>query len=318
MQGLDMAEREPREGTMLGGGSAGASMVPGRMQHRLTHLDLFSGIGGFSLASNQAGFETVGFSEVDPYAIKVLKRHWPDVPNFGDIRTADLSSVGNVTVLTGGFPCQPWSLAGKRRGHDDDRHLWPAMRDAIAKVRPAWVIGENVPGIANMVLADILAELEGLGFQCQSFLIPACAVGAPHIRERVWIVAHSRCGEQSEQRYTEQVFAKWHRAEESANQAGGSGLYAGRRAWASDAGVLRMADGIPDRVDRLQGLGNAIVPQVALPFFDAIAALEFTAEVADARGGSAGERVSGKAESSRRPQAISIQDEPLVSTTGPQ
>jgi DNA (cytosine-5)-methyltransferase 1 len=153
-----------------------------------THLDLFSGIGGFALSAQAAGYQTIGFSEIEPYACKVLKRHWPDVPNFGDIR-----NVRNVRadLVTGGFPCQPFSVAGKRGGSKDDRHLWPEMCRVIAETRPVWVLGENVPGIINMELDSVLSDLENLGYTAWPLVIPACAVDARHRRDRVWIVAHS-------------------------------------------------------------------------------------------------------------------------------
>ena len=160
--------------------------------HDLTHLDLFSGIGGFALAANAAGFRTVGFSEVEPYACRVLAERWPGVPNAGDVRIrANFARFRGVTVLTGGFPCQPWSEAGQRRGKDDPRHLWPAMCEVIATAGPAWIVGENVSGIIDLGLDDVLADLENAGYSAQSFNVPAVAVDARHIRERVWIVAYA-------------------------------------------------------------------------------------------------------------------------------
>jgi DNA (cytosine-5)-methyltransferase 1 len=156
--------------------------------HEPRHLDLFSGIGGFALAAQWTGWKTIAFSEIEPYACKVLKRHWPDVPNFGDIR--NVRGV-RAELVTGGFPCQPYSLAGKRRGASDDRALWPEMRRVIAEARPAWVLGENVPGIIGMELDRVLDDLEDLGYATWPLGIPACAVDARHRRERIWIVAHS-------------------------------------------------------------------------------------------------------------------------------
>ncbi len=155
---------------------------------RPTHIDLFSGIGGFSIAAERSGFETIGFSEIDPYASAVLSKHWPGVPNYGDIR-----NVRGIPcdLITGGFPCQPFSCAGKRRGTADDRHLWPEMLRVIAEARPAWVLGENVAGIINMELDTVLSDLEGIGYATRTFVIPACGVDARHRRNRVWIVAHS-------------------------------------------------------------------------------------------------------------------------------
>lgn len=140
------------------------------------HLDLFSGIGGFALAAQWAGFQTIGFSEIEPYASQVLKKHWPDVPNHGDVRTVPAV---RCDIITGGFPCQPFSVAGKRGGAEDDRFLWPSMLDVIDQCKPAWVVGENVPGLIGMELERCLADLEGIGFRVQPLVIPACSVGAP-------------------------------------------------------------------------------------------------------------------------------------------
>jgi len=165
----------------------------------LTHLDLFSGIGGFALATDWAGFETIGFVEIDKYCQKVLNKHWPDVPVVEDIRDVETIKTvaevyqGNssVTLITGGFPCQPFSVAGKRGGKGDNRYLWPEMFRVIREVRPRWVLGENVAGIVRMELDNVLSDLEGEGYTCQAFVIPACTVNAPHRRDRVWIVAYN-------------------------------------------------------------------------------------------------------------------------------
>lgn len=169
--------------------------------HEFTHLDLFSGIGGFALAAQRAGFKTVGFSEVKKAAVRKYRARFPDAKNYGDVRVPESFSElrGRVTVGSGGFPCQPWSGAGSRKGKSDDRHLGPAMCDVIDLVRPSWFIGENVPGFVGMGGFDALADaLENIGYACQPFIIPACTLGAWHIRERLWIIAHSqgeRCGE---------------------------------------------------------------------------------------------------------------------------
>jgi DNA (cytosine-5)-methyltransferase 1 len=150
-------------------------------------LDLFSGIGGFSLGLERAGMTTVAFCEIDPYCRAVLKKHWPEVPCYEDVRT--IPPIGGIDVICGGFPCQPWSHAGKQLGTADDRHLWPAMLEVIKRERPTFVVGENVVGIIGLALDAILADLEAIGYACRTFDIPAGAVGAPHIRRRVWIVA---------------------------------------------------------------------------------------------------------------------------------
>lgn len=153
-------------------------------------LDLFSGIGGFSLGLERAGFQTVAFCEIEKYPRLVLEKHWPGVPIFEDVRLLDGKQFrGTVELICGGFPCQPFSVAGKRRGKEDNRHLWPEMLRLIREIKPAFVIGENVAGFIKMALDDVLLDLESEGYTCQSFVIPACAVGAVHRRDRVWIIA---------------------------------------------------------------------------------------------------------------------------------
>ena len=155
-------------------------------------LDLFSGIGGFSLGLERTGgFKTVAFCEIEPFCRQVLKKHWPDVPIFEDVRTLKGSDVGDVSVICGGYPCQPFSLAGKRLGAADDRHLWPEYFRLVQELRPTWVIGENVAGHINMGLDDVLSDLEGAGYSTRTFVIPAVAVDAKHRRDRLWIVGHA-------------------------------------------------------------------------------------------------------------------------------
>jgi DNA (cytosine-5)-methyltransferase 1 len=263
-----------------------------------THLDLFSGIGGFSLAFEAEGFQTIGFSEIDPYASAVLKKHWPEVRNYGDVRNVPRV---RCAVLTGGFPCQPFSLAGKRRGKADDRFLWPAMLDVIKRCRPAFVLGENVPGIIGMELDRVLFDMEANSYTCQTLSVPACAVDAKHRRNRVWIVAHTsgrgerqlsiRARGQDEADSDVdgrsealadtdgaglQVAARGQlksipsAAEPSPRGAANGGIAEAWASWPTEPELGRVAHGIPNRTHRLKCLGNAIVPQVAQVFARAI------------------------------------------------
>jgi DNA (cytosine-5)-methyltransferase 1 len=308
-----------------------------------THLDLFSGIGGFALAAKWNGFRTVGFCDNEPYAQAVLKKHWPDVPVQGDIREVRGDLYAGVTLLTGGFPCQPFSVAGKQRGKGDDRYLWPEMLRVIREARPTWIVGENVAGIVNMALDQVHTDLEAEGYEVESIIIPACAVDAPHRRDRVWIVGHAkfnglaptkegrgllnqskesggqiekrqpsgaggasadvadansgqlgqcepesqpiqmfgeggervgavadsiiqrRCGRDSER---EDAKDAWQSPGNPWNHAGGMAT------WLPEPNVGRVAHGVPNRVAKLRGLGNAIVPQVAAKIIRYIAQLE--------------------------------------------
>lgn len=166
----------------------------------MTHASLFSGIGGFDLAAEWAGWSNVFNCEIDPFCRRVLAYHFPNALQYEDIKTTDFRPLrGGVDVLTGGFPCQPFSLAGKRKGTDDNRYLWPEMLRAIRELAPRWVVGENVFGIVNwsdgLVFEQVCADLEDEGYEVQPYLIPACAVDAPHRRDRVWFVAHRRNAE---------------------------------------------------------------------------------------------------------------------------
>ena len=317
-------------------------------------LDLFSGIGGFSLAASWVwgkDLEIVGFCDNEDFAQKVLTKNFPGVPIYGDIKEISLKR-GAADIITGGFPCQPFSQAGKRQGEADDRHLWPEMLRIIKEVRPRWIIGENVYGLVNMengkTLDRILADLEDEGYTVEPFIIPACAVGAWHRRDRIWIVAYServgcRPGEKNESsrwedcdklkrgsaerkrretivehrsarvcknvpdpdsdreerdkpqnrkgRRTEQIYKdvpdtassnrddneNVPRNEEVKTQE----IFRDRSSpgrndawWTTEPSVGRVANGIPNRVDRLKGLGNAIVPQVAAVIMQAIKDLD--------------------------------------------
>lgn len=159
-------------------------------------LDLFSGIGGFSLGLERAGMQTAAFCEIEDYPRRILQKHWPDVPIYSDIRSLTgeqiIKEVGQIDVICGGFPCQPFSVAGKQLGKSDNRHLWPEMFRLIQELRPRWVIGENVAGLVRVALDDVLSNLEGEDYTCRTFSIPACGVGAIHRRERLWILANTK------------------------------------------------------------------------------------------------------------------------------
>lgn len=206
-------------------------------------LDLFSGIGGFSLGLERAGMQTVAFCEIDPFCRKVLRKHWPDVPIYKDVK--ELPYVGPVDVVCGGFPCQPFSTAsaGKRGGTQDDRYLWPAMLAVIRRHRPRWVIGENVAGIGSMALEQVVSDLEAKGYRtAPPFNIPACAVGHDHRRARYWFCAYSDL----RRKHGSAIDAKASVMPERGNESGSMGA----------------AHGVPRRVDRLRALGNAVVPKI--------------------------------------------------------
>lgn len=162
----------------------------------MRHASLFSGIGGFELAATWMEWENVLNCEIDPFPRKVLNYYWPKAIQYEDIRTTDFTiHRGGIDILTGGFPCQPYSTAGKRLGKEDDRHLWPEMLRAIREIQPRWVVGENVRGLTNwnggLVFDEVQADLEAAGYEVLPFLLPACAVDAPHRRDRIWFVAHA-------------------------------------------------------------------------------------------------------------------------------
>ena len=164
----------------------------------MRHGSLFSGIGGFDLAAEWMGWENVFHCEWNEFGQKVLKYYWPKAESFTDITKSDFTKYANkIDILTGGFPCQPYSMAGKRKGKDDERHLWPEMLRAIREIKPRFVVGENVRGLTNwnggLVFYEVCAELEALGYQVAPVIIPACAVNAPHRRERIWFVAYYSC-----------------------------------------------------------------------------------------------------------------------------
>lgn len=279
----------------------------------LTHLSLFSGIGGLDLAAEMAGILTVGQCEWADYQTKVLEKHWPNVPRWRDIKTLtkesfyEKTSLRTVDIISGGFPCQPFSVAGKQKGKWDDRYLWPGMLRVIRELTPRWVIGENVPGILRIAASDVISDLEREGYDVAVFDFEAAAVGAPHRRERIAFVGcrkvddeHSRtkrstenvenssCSRRCEQgllqkqqggtefkrngetlAYTE--MRRQQREQPSWSEARRSGRCV---RWPAEPDVGRVAYGVPNRVDRLKCLGNAVVPQQFYPIFKEIAEIE--------------------------------------------
>ena len=225
---------------------------------------LFAGIGGFDLGLERAGFDIAWQVEIDPYCQRVLAKHWPTVQRYGDIRVIDWSAVEPVDLLCGGFPCQDISLAGKGAGLSGERSgLWFEYAKAIDALKPRYVLIENVAALRSRGLDQVLGSLAALGYDAEWHCIPASAVGAPHRRDRVWIVAHA----------TSQL---WNGLQVDAIRCTKSSAKSGQfrrqdfgvlplgSSWESyQPRICRENDGIPRRVDRLRGLGNAIVPQIA-------------------------------------------------------
>ena len=316
---------------------------------KLKHLDLFSGIGGFSLGLEATGgFETVAFCDIDKYSKKVLKKQWPNVKQYEDIKELNYGrlkadGIGPIDIITGGYPCQPFSIAGRKKGEEDPRHLWPEYFRLIKELRPSWVIGENVSGHIKLGLDTVLENLESEGYSARTFSISASSVGAKHQRERIWIVANARqhggrieptgnsegtgrgslettersadtdtISRSSEREKTlansvelglekhghSETTESIKRGETMAdtNVEGRQGRihrgqnkewenqqrYFGRNSaahgqqeqnwWDIEPELGRVAHGIPNRVDRLKGLGNSLVPQI--PYFIAQSILQ--------------------------------------------
>lgn len=299
----------------------------------LTHGSLFSGIGGFDLAAAWAGIPTLWQVERDLFCRMVLKKHFPETKQYEEIK--GLTGLQPVSIISGGFPCQPFSLAGNKRGKEDDRYLWVEMFHVIKEVRPRWCIVENVPGIISVALDDCIAALESEGYSVGTVILPACSQNAPHRRDRVFIIANisdtgidatrsaqSRNCQRESADFRERTTlgndagnggedvgnaTRFGRNESSAEGAterqceitagvsGGAGIFCnaeshgsqeptnwveqGKRStgadwWQSEPAVGRVVARVPNRVDRLKSLGNAVVPQVAFRIFEAIKEIE--------------------------------------------
>ena len=273
----------------------------------LTVGSLFSGIGGLDLGLERAGMEVIWQSEIDPYACKVLAKHWPEVVNHGNIKEINWGNVVRPDVLCGGYPCQPFSNAGKRKGQDDPRHLWPWVRKAISELRPKYAILENVRGHLSLGGLSVIGELAEIGYDAEWRIVSAASVGANHRRDRIIIVAYPNhngspsttfgasigtpTNEQSPWKNNtsnskrcsgiSKNVADTHRFELDDCNFNGSNSQTFRKSpsvfsfvgrscngttgqhWFSEPDVGRVAHGVSSRVDRLRGLGNAVVPQVA-------------------------------------------------------
>jgi len=238
----------------------------------MRHLDLFSGIGGFALAARWAGIETVAFCEIEEFPRKVLAKNFPGVPIHHDIHDLDGSEYEGVDIITGGYPCQPFSEAGKRKGAEDDRHLWPEMLRVVKQARPAWVVAENVVGHITMGVDSVLHDLEAEGYTARPVVLPACAVDSPHRRDRVWILANAK-GQRCNHGDDGENQREANRAEYPLADESGAISWMGKGRWSCEPSIPRVANGIPDRVDRNTALGNAIVPQVAYEILRTIRAV---------------------------------------------
>ena len=290
----------------------------------LSHGSLFSGIGGFDLAAEWMGWNNIFQVEKDDWCRKVLAKNFPKTERFADIKDfTGYEYTNRIDVISGGFPCQPFSVAGQRKGKDDDRYLWEEMLRVIATIKPTYVVGENVTGIIGLALDTVLSDLEAQDYTTETFIIPACSKNAWHRRDRVWIVAYANSiGRQDEQKENGQSIhnGNWNdkiekqgRGEqqcrtgkssvndtEKAKERGrffqdtnsprleehklldtgllerpsGNGTPV-KEQWAVEPELGRVAHGIPDRMDRLKGLGNAIVPQVAYEIFKSLEAVDW-------------------------------------------
>ena len=270
----------------------------------MTHGSLFSGIGGFDLAAEWVGWENKFHCEWNPFGQKVLKYYWPNSESFDDITKSDFTKFyGKIDVISGGFPCQPYSVAGKRLGKEDERHLWPEMLRVIREVSPRWVVGENVCGLVSwnggMVFDEVQADLEAIGYEVQPFILPACAVNAPHRRDRVWFVAYPNCFGFQEERPRQQATgiargSKYGFTPDTISERQPRKEYRSKESklhcqdsqgnnwdnFPTQSPICGGDDGLPSELDgitfskwrneSINAYGNAIVPQLAYQIFKSI------------------------------------------------
>jgi len=268
---------------------------------KLNHGSLFSGIGGFDLASEWMGWTNVFHCEINPFGRKILNYYWPKAIQYEDITKTDFSiHRGQIDILTGGFPCQPYSNAGSRKGKDDERNLWPNMLEAIRQIKPKWIVGENVPGLISwsngLVFEEIQSELETEGYKIQPIILPAISVGAYHLRERIWVVAYSgRLGWEDVQSHFGSRFEtirnpkrnskanEWGQKETNELDTPRNTFLQFQQMY-SESPIFNVDDGIPFELDGItipkyleesnKAAGNAIVPQVAYQIFKTIEQIE--------------------------------------------
>jgi len=254
---------------------------------KMRMLSLFSGIGGIDLAAQWAGIETVAFCEIDPFCQKVLKKHWPEVAIFDDVTKLSASSLQHagiqtesIDIVTGGFPCQPHSISGKRLASNDERDLWGENRRIISEINPRWYLGENVPGLlsseSGRFFGRVLRDLAEMGYTAGWLCFGADTTGSVQGGERVYIVAASDSVRRSRPLSGFEQTKKIYEARTSIKMAADrtSGYAYQGRIWPAAPGIRRVADGIPYRVDRLRVIGNAVDPRQIYPILAAIAEIE--------------------------------------------
>lgn len=253
-------------------------------------IDLCAGIGGFSLAARWCGVEAIGHVEIDNFCRSVLAKNFPEAKHHDDVRTFNSRMIGEwigdgkLWLITAGYPCQPFSLAGQRRGQHDDRHIWPDIARIVADARPAWCLFENVVGHISLGLDDVLDDLAGIGYAAQAVVVPAVAVDAPHIRKRVWVVANANsvgfedyAGELLLQQEEPALAVRGENGPGGyeATQPGLGAQAHGIPGWVArcgdwESGVTRTVPSYPGYTAKMKALGNSIVPQVALEFMRAM------------------------------------------------